>query len=187
MSISVVALSGSLRKKSVNTWLLNAAIELAPAGMSIEIVDLAPFPLYDDDVRLVAYPPVVQALRDKIAAADALLLASPEYNYSVSGVLKNAIDWVSRPPGALFAGKPTAIIGAATGLFGSIRGQNHLRAIMAGLDAAVLHKPEVMVAQAAAKFDEAGKFTDEAGRKLLGELMAKLAVTVEKERKHAAG
>ncbi len=185
MSINIVALSGSLRKMSFNSALLRAACDLAPAGMSIEIVDLAPFPLYDDDVRLVAYPPVVQALRDKVAASDGLLLACPEYNYSVSGVLKNAIDWVSRPPGNLFATRPTAIIGAATGLFGSIRGQNHLRAIMSGLDAHVINKPEVMVASAAAKFDTNGTLTDDTARTLLGELLEKLAQAVTRDRRLA--
>jgi chromate reductase len=173
----ILAISGSLRRQSFNTGLLRAAVELAPPGMTITITDIGGFPLYDDDVRLEGYPPVVQAFRDQITAADGLLMACPEYNYSVSGVLKNAIDWASRPPGNLFNEKPVAIVGAATGLFGSIRGQNHLRAILAGLNCNVLHKPEVMVASAASKFDAEGKLTDETARKLIGELLVKLAAT----------
>jgi chromate reductase len=174
MSFNVLAISGSLRAKSYNTALLTAAQELAPEGMTIAIDNIGDFPLYNDDVRLVAYPPIVEAFRERIAAADALLMACPEYNYSVSGVLKNAIDWASRPPGNLFNEKPVAIVGAATGLFGSIRGQNHLRAILTGLNAAVLHKPEVMVASAASKFDAEGKLTDETARNLIAELLGKL-------------
>ena len=98
-AIQVLAISGSLRKAAFNTALLRAAQELAPRGMSIDIyADLASIPPYDDDIRLAGYPPPVAALRDRVRAADALILATPEYNRSFSGVLKNAIDWVSRPP-----------------------------------------------------------------------------------------
>ena len=184
--ITVLAISGSLRKQSYNTALLRAAEEVAPEGMTFERVDLGTFPLYDDDVRLAAYPAVVQAFRDRIVAADAILIASPEYNYSVSGVLKNAIDWASRPPGSLFARKPLAMVGAATGLFGTVRGQLHLRQIMNGLDAVVINKPEVQVTQAATKFDANGQFTDDTGRALLRDLMQALADAVERHRKLAS-
>jgi chromate reductase len=184
--MTVLAMSGSLRKQSYNTALLHAAMDVAPEGMVIEEVSLADLPLYNDDVRLAAYPPAVQAFRDRIVAADALLMASPEYNYSLSGVLKNAVDWASRPPGSLFARKPLAIVGAATGLYGTARGQGHLRTIMNGLDAVVVNKPEVLVGQAASKFDAAGQLTDETARTLLRDLMVALALVVEQHRKLAA-
>ena len=177
--INVLALSGSLRQHSYNTALLRAAQDLAPAGMTITIEAIGEFPLYNDDVRLAAYPAIVQAFRDRLIAADALLFACPEYNYSVSGVLKNAIDWASRPPGTLFNDKPAAIVGAATGLFGSVRGQNHLRQILAGLNCNLLHKPEVMVTSAATKFDAEGQLTDDTARTFIQEMMGKLAGAVK--------
>ena len=182
-AINVLALSGSLRRLSFNTALLRAAQELAPEGMEIEIADLSAIPLYNDDVRVAAYPEAVQALRERVAASDALLFACPEFNYSVSGVLKNAIDWVSRPPHALFDRKPAAIVGAATGLFGTVRGQAHLRQILSGLNADLLHKPEVMVASAATKFDDQGQLTDDTARTLLRDLIGNIATAVVRRRK----
>jgi chromate reductase, NAD(P)H dehydrogenase (quinone) len=183
--ITLLAMSGSLRKQSYNTALLRAAADVVPHGVVFETVSLGDLPLYDDDVRLAGYPAVVQALRDRVGAADALLLGCPEYNFSISGVLKNAIDWLSRPPGNMFQRKPVAITGAATGLYGSVRAQLHLRQIMNGLDALVINKPEVMVTQAAAKFDNEGQLSDETARTLLRDLMAALAQTVEQQRKLA--
>jgi chromate reductase len=110
---TVLGISGSLRKASYNTAALRAAQELAPAGMTIETFDLAPLPLYNEDVKAAGFPPVVQQLRAKINAADALLFACPEYNYSMSGVLKNAIDWASRPPDQPFDDKPVGMLGAS--------------------------------------------------------------------------
>lgn len=180
--ISVLAISGSLRRQSYNTALLHAAQELAPEGMRIEIADISEFPLFNDDVRLVGYPPLVQALRERVVAADALLLGCPEYNYTISGVLKNCIDWISRPPGALFDRKPTAIIGAATGLFGTVRAQAHLRFSLGGLNAQVVNKPEVLVAGSAGKFDAEGKLTDVTARDLLSALLGNLAESVAAQR-----
>lgn len=173
--ITVLAISGSLRRQSYNTALLHAAQELAPEGMRIEIADISEFPLFNDDVRQLGYPPVVQALRDRLAAADAVLLGCPEYNYSISGVLKNCIDWLSRPPGTLFDRKPAAIVGAATGLFGSVRAQAHLRLSLGGLNPMLVNKPEVLVAGAAGKFDAEGRLTDTTARDLLRDLLGKLA------------
>jgi chromate reductase len=112
-TLRVLGLSGSLSAGSFNTAALRAARDLAPAGMHIDIFSLADIPLYNEDVKAQGFPPPVQALRDAIRDADALLLASPEYNFSYSGVLKNAIDWASRPPEQPFDGKPIAIMGAA--------------------------------------------------------------------------
>ena len=108
---NVLAICGSLRAGSYNRAALRSAIELKPPGMTIETADIASFPLYNEDVRAQGFPPPVERLRRQIAAADALLFVTPEYNYSIPGVLKNAIDWASRPPDQPFAGKPVAIMG----------------------------------------------------------------------------
>jgi len=174
--VKVFAISGSLRKSSFNTAALRAAKELAPDDMEVTIYDgLRDIPPYDDDVRTGSgYPPPVAALRAAIKAADAVLIASPEYNFSVSGVLKNAIDWASRVPDQPFDGKPVAIIGAATGLYGTARSQYELRKILSGLNAHLLNKPEVLIAQAATKFDAEGRLTDETARGLLSQKMVAL-------------
>jgi chromate reductase len=142
--------------------------------MSVEVADISAIPLYNEDVRAQGFPPPVQKLRDQIAAADALLFACPEYNYSMSGVLKNAIDWASRPPDQPFAGKACAILGAAAGMAGSARAQGDLRRAMVFLDMHPLNKPEVLIGQAQAKFDESGKLTDEAAKGFIRDMMAAL-------------
>lgn len=164
-TLKVLGISGSLRQGSFNTAALRAAQELAPAGMTIEIATMiGDIPPYDEDVKVKGFPPPVQALREAIAAADALLLATPEYNYSFSGVLKNAIDWASRPPGTVFDGKPIAIMGASGGILGTARAQYHLRQVFIFMNGHVLNKPEVMIGQAGTRFDADGKLTDEATR-----------------------
>ena len=175
--IKVLALSGSLRKGSFNTMLLHAAKEVAPAGMSIEIYDLAPIPMYNDDVRLGpgGYPPEVRHFRAAIAASDGILFASPEYNYSVSGVLKNAIDWASRAPNMPFDSKTGAVLGASAGALGTARSQRDLRWIMSGLNMYMVNLPHVYVGGAAQKFDAAGKLTDQASRDFIKQLLENLA------------
>src|SRR5712671_4378950 len=173
--ISVLAICGSLRAGSFNKAALRTAIELKPPGMTIETADIGSIPLYDEDVRVLGFPPSVEELRAQIAAADALLFACPEYNYSMSGVLKNAIDWASRPPDQPFAGKPVAIIGAAAGMAGSARAQGDLRRSCVFLDMHPLNKPEVLIGQAQTKFDADGNLTDEVARNLIRDLMANLA------------
>src|SRR5690348_7135717 len=121
MTVKVLGIAGSLRKGSYNKLALRAAMELKPAGMDIESFDIAPIPPFNDDIREQGYPPAVQELREKVRAADALLFVTPEYNYSVPGVLKNAIDWVSRPPSQPFDDKPAAIMGASSGRLGTAR------------------------------------------------------------------
>jgi chromate reductase len=126
--ISVLGFAGSLRARSYNRAALRAAVELAPAGMSIESFDLAPIPLYNEDVKQQGFPPAVQDFRDKIRAADALLIVTPEYNHSIPGVLKNALDWASRPAGkSALSGTPVAVIGASTGMFGGVWAQAETR------------------------------------------------------------
>src|ERR1051326_1102594 len=172
--IKVLGICGSLRKGSFNMAALRTAIELKPAGMSVEVADISQIPLYNEDVRAQGFPPPVQKLREQIAAADALLFACPEYNYSMSGVLKNAIDWASRPPDQPFAGKPCAILGAAAGMAGGARAQGDLRRSMVFLDMHPINKPEVLIGQAQTKFDESGKLLDEAGRGFIRDMMGAL-------------
>jgi chromate reductase, NAD(P)H dehydrogenase (quinone) len=173
--VSVLGICGSLRKASYNMAALRAAIAVKPAGMSVTVADISQIPPYNEDVRAQGFPPTVEALRRQIAAADALLFACPEYNYSMSGVLKNAIDWASRPPDQPFAGKPCAIIGAAAGMAGSARAQYDLRRSCVFLDMHPLNKPEVLIGQAQTKFDAEGNLTDEAAKGFMRDMMAALA------------
>ncbi len=172
----VLALCGSLRRDSFNRAALRAAEVLAPdADLAIEVGDIADVPPYDEDVYAKGFPPSVERLRGQIRAADALLFVTPEYNYSLPGVLKNAIDWVSRPPDQPFAGKPAAIMGASPGMLGSARAQYHLRQTLVFLDVLPLNKPEVMIASAHERFDAAGELTHAPTRELIGKLLAALA------------
>jgi chromate reductase, NAD(P)H dehydrogenase (quinone) len=174
--LKVLGLCGSLRRGSFNRMALKAAAELVPSGTSIDIYDgLADIPPYNDDVREKGYPAPAQALRERIAAADAVLFVTPEYNYSVPGVLKNAIDWASRPPSQPFDGKPVAIMGASMGLFGTARAQYHLRQTCVFINAYPVNRPEVMIAQAQNKFDKDGRLTDEPTRKFIADLLQSLA------------
>ncbi len=174
-SITVLGIPGSLRAKSFNRMALTAACELAPEGMTIlRFERLGDVPLYDEDLKEQGFPDAALELRRAIAAADALLLVTPEYNYSVSGVLKNAIDWASRPPDTPLPGKPVAIMGASPGLAGTVRAQLHLRQILGGLDMPVLNRPEVLIRQAAAKFDAEGRLTDEDTRRHIRRLLERL-------------
>src|SRR6516164_5766298 len=172
--ITVLGICGSLRAGSYNRAALRTAIELKPPGMAIETADIGSIPLYNEDVRALGFPPPVEKLRAQIAAADALLFVTPEYNYSMSGVLKNAIDWASRPPDQPFAGKPVAIMGAAAGMAGTVRAQYDLRKCCVFLDMHPLNKPEVLLGQAQTKFDAEGSFTDEVGRGLIRDLLVAL-------------
>ena len=172
--VHVLGISGSLRKGSYNTALLKAASELLPEGMTLEVFDLSSIPLYNDDVRALGYPKPVQEFRDRIAAADALLIATPEYNYSIPGVLKNAIDWASRPPDPPLDGKPVAIMGASTGNFGTVRAQMHLRQVCVFCNMFPLNKPEVLVMRAQEKFDASGRLVDETTRGFVRDLLTVL-------------
>ncbi|MGO8917674.1 MAG: NADPH-dependent FMN reductase [Stellaceae bacterium] len=172
--VTTLGISGSLRKGSFNTAALRAAAELVPDGMALEIADIGDIPLYNDDVRQLGFPPAVQKLRAQIAAADALLFATPEYNYSISGVLKNAIDWASRPPDPPVIGKPVGIMGATGGMWGTTRAQYHLRQCFVFLNMFPVNKPEVLIARAPSKFDAAGKLTDQPSRDIIAQLMVAL-------------
>ena len=173
--INVLGISGSLRKDSFNTATLRAAQELTPDGMNIRIKTLEDIPVYNEDLRAQGYPAPVQTLRSEIADADAVLIATPEYNYSIPGVLKNAIDWASRPPEQPFDGKPIAIMGASPGRVGTARAQYHLRQCFVFMNGLVLNRPEVMVAGASSLFDASGRLTDEATREHVAKLLEALA------------
>jgi chromate reductase len=172
--MKVLGISGSLRRDSYNTAALRAAIELAPRGMSIDRADISKLPLYDEDVRQRGLPPAVTRLREQVAGADAVLFVTPEYNYSVPGVLKNAIDWLSRPPEPPLEDKPVAIAGASPGRIGTARAQYHLRQMCVFLDAHVLNRPEVMIARAADKFEN-GRLIDRHSREYVAEMLLALA------------
>jgi len=175
--IKLVAFCGSLRKGSFNRLALHAFIERLPAGASVETIEIGDWPLYNADVQAQGFPAPVQAAQQKMLAADGIVFASPEYNYSVSGALKNAIDWLSRMTPQPFAGKPMAVFGASGGPLGTARSQYHLRQMMIFLDGRFVNKPEVMIGAAQTKFVD-GKFTDEAGAKLLADLGASLAFAI---------
>ena len=173
--MKVIAIAGSLRQQSFNQGLVRAAVDCAPKGMDIEIADISSIPLYNGDVdNDKERPAEVLALAEKLQKADALLIATPEYNYSVPGVLKNTLDWLSRVPGKVFAGKPTAIMGASMGGMGSSRSQYHLRQILVGLDAYLLNKPEVFVSSAHEKCDEQGNLTDDKTQSLIADQLVAL-------------
>ena len=183
--MNVLGISGSLRKGSFNTAALRTAQGLAPAGMTMAIAEIADIPLYNEDVRAAGFPPSVERFRREIAAADALLFVTPEYNFSIPGVLKNAIDWASRPPNQPFNEKPLAIMGASPGPVGTARAQYHLRQVLYGLNAFVLNKPEVFIGQAGTKIDAAGNVTDETTKEFIGKLLASLAAWTDRVRSTA--
>lgn len=176
--IKILGIAGSLRKDSYNRGLLRAAIELAPDEMEIKIFDneiFSAIPLYNEDIRIQAVPQPVRILKQEIQQADGLIFAIPEYNFSVSGVLKNAIDWVSRPTNeSPLNGKPVAIMGASIGISGTIRAQMHFRQISTTTNMLLVNRPQVYVAKAADKFDSDGRLVDEDARHFINLLMKEL-------------
>jgi chromate reductase len=175
--LDVLGIAGSLRAGSFNRALLRAAVELAPPGMAVRAWDgVRDIPPYDGDVEAPGLPAPVQAMHQAIAAAGALLVVTPEYNHSIPGVLKNAIDWASRPAGkSPLRGKVVAIAGASTGAMGTVRAQDDLRRVLRTIGAFVVPSPEVLVGHAGQKLDPGGRLADEPTRKLLGRLLEALA------------
>jgi chromate reductase, NAD(P)H dehydrogenase (quinone) len=170
--VRILGIAGSLREGSYNRALLRAARELLPDGVELEELDLRTLPFYDADVEAVGDPEPVVALKEAIREADALLIATPEHNRGVPGVLKNAIDWASRPPLASpLTGKPVAIMGASTGRGGTARAQEQLLSALEFSRASVLEQPEVLVPEAYMRFDEHGKLVDGGVRAELAELV----------------
>lgn len=165
--MKILAISGALRKGSTNTALLQTVKKLAPDGMEIEIVTLHGIPLYDGDLEAEkGIPESVLKLKERIRAADAVIIATPEYNFSIPGVLKNATDWLSRD-GNPFKWKRVGVMGASGGPIGTARSQYHLRQNLQALEAIVMPKPEVFVTNSASKFDAKGDLTDEPTRKVI--------------------
>ena len=174
-NIHVLGISGSLRKESFNTAALRAAAALLPAGMSLEMYEgWEKFPMFNDDVKVQGFPPEVVEFGMRIATADALLFVTPEYNYSIPGGLKNAIDWASRLPDQPFNKKPVAIMSASTGMLGGGRAQYHLRQSCVFLNMFPLNKPEVIISRAQEKFDAQGNLTDEPTREQIRKLLIAL-------------
>ncbi|GLT22326.1 NAD(P)H-dependent FMN reductase [Zoogloea oryzae] len=173
MSLKFLGIAGSLRQKSTNKGLLRAAQASLPSGVSMEFADLSDVPFYNAD--LTAKPAAVERVLAQLAQADALVLASTEYNYSMAPALKNILDWASREPdNALLAGKPAAIMGAGGGM-GTSRAQYHLRQVCVFLDLHPLNKPEVFANAFAGAFDGDGNLTDERLQKLVADQMKALA------------
>ncbi|MCC6427630.1 MAG: NAD(P)H-dependent oxidoreductase [Phycisphaerales bacterium] len=173
--LTILAIPGSLRKDSFNRHTLRAAAELAPAGMTIDTFDLEGIPLYNQDHE-TNLPSRVAELKSKIRAADAILFSTPEYNFSIPGVLKNAIDWASRPHGdSAWKGKPVGVIGATVGNLGTARAQYHLRQVFVTLNMFPLNQPEVMIPGATSKFDKDGTLTDQPTREHIRKFLEALA------------
>ena len=174
--VRILGVPGSLRARSMNRGLVRAARELAPAGVEVVEYDLRSLPLYDADAEAEGDPEPVAEFKRAIREADALLLATPEYNRGTSGVLKNAIDWASRPPLASpLAGKVVGIMGASAGLRGTKTAQEHVREALAFSRARTLEEPRVLVPEAYAKFDAHGRLIDAETRSQVAELVGALA------------
>ncbi|HUX91022.1 MAG TPA: NAD(P)H-dependent oxidoreductase [Gallionellaceae bacterium] len=172
--IKILGIVGSLRKDSFNRLALKAAQELVPEGAVLVLMELHDIPVFNQDNEM-APPAAVLEFKQQILLADAILFGTPEYNYSVSGVLKNAIDWASRPYGeSAWTGKPAAVMGASSGSLGTARAQYHLRQILVTLDMPVVNQPEVMIGNAAKRFDQNGKLADEPTRQHIQKLLAAL-------------
>lgn len=176
-AIHLAGISGSLREKSFNTYLLEAAKDLLPEGVTMEIASIAEIPLYNADLDTPSTPhrpEAVAIFREILAKADGILIASPEYNYSIPGGLKNAIDWASRGKDSPLLRKPVAVIGATPGLWGTVRMQLAFQPVFLFLDMKPVLKPEVLIAQANKKFDEKGTLTDETAIGLIRQKMQAL-------------
>jgi chromate reductase len=172
--LRILGIAGSLRKDSFNRYALKAAQDMVPEGAVLHLIELNGIPVFNQDDEM-APPHAVLEFKRWILAADAILFATPEYNYSVPGPLKNAIDWASRPHGDnAWLGKPAAIMGASPGSLGTARAQYHLRQILVAFDMPVVSQPEVMIGQAAQRFDRDGNLTDESTRKHIQDLLVAL-------------
>ncbi len=173
-TLNILGFAGSLRSGSYNKALLRASLDLLPANAALEIFDLEGIPPFNQDLE-TEMPDKVKEFKAKIKSADAILIVTPEYNYSIPGVLKNAIDWASRPPGDnAWASKPVALMSASTGMLGGARAQYHLRQSFVTLDMRPINKPEIFITFAAQKFDEKGRLIDEVAKEKVKELLQAL-------------
>ena len=174
--LTILGIAGSLRRASYNRALLHAAQQFVPANISLNIFDIAGIPLFNQDDEKTPPTEVVE-FKTRIRAADAILIATPEYNYSIPGVLKNAIDWASRPPGDnVWNGKPVAVLGVSVGRLGTARAQYHLRQVFVTLNMYALNQPEAMISNAEDLFDAAGNLTDKDTQARLQRLLNQLAL-----------
>ncbi len=174
--MKIATIAGSLRKASINRGLLRACAEVAPEGLTFEPLDIGALPHYDGDLAAHGEPDGVATFKRSLEGADALLIATPEYNYSIPGVLKNAIDWASRPAyHSVFSGLKTGMLGASFSVVGTARAQAHLKNVLLGMATPVFPYPEVLVGAAQAKFDPEGSLIDAATREHLGKFMTAFA------------
>jgi chromate reductase, NAD(P)H dehydrogenase (quinone) len=179
----IVAFAGSLRRRSYNRALIDAARELAPEGMSIEPIEIGNLPFYNADLEAEGDPPAVAEFKAALEQADGLLIATPEYNEGIPGLLTNALDWGSRLPGrAPLSGKPVAMVGASPSQIGTARAQVHLRQILGHVHARVLPPPELLVNQAGTRFDADLRLTDESTRRILASLLERFSRWIARER-----
>jgi len=177
--IKILGIVGSLRKDSYNHFALKAAQELLPEGVMLELIDLHAIPVFNQDDEM-AMPAAVIEFKRRILAADAILFATPEYNYSIPGALKNAIDWASRPSGeSAWTGKPAALMGVSPGSLGTARAQYHLRQILVAFDMPVVNRPEVMIGNAVQRFEADGRLTDAPTREHIHKLLLALVRLVK--------
>ena len=180
--ITILGIAGSLRRQSFNRSALRAARQLVPEGVTLDIFELDGIPGFNQDEEQNPPAKVVE-LKKRIRAAEALLFVTPEYNYSIPGVLKNAIDWASRPYGdSAWSGKPAAIMGASVGNIGTARAQYHLRQVFVTLNIFTINQPEVMIGNAAERFDAQGNLTDDKTKDLIRKLLHALAEWTERIR-----
>jgi len=188
-SVHLIGMSGSLRKDSFNTRLLFAVQELLPENVTMGVVSIADQPLYNADLDLPTAnqrPPIVQQFREVLATADGFVFVSPEYNYSIPGGLKNAIDWASRGEDSPLLNKPVAVMGATPGMWGTVRMQTAFLPVFTFLNMKPVLKPEVLVAQASKKFDAKGKLTDDKAKDLISQKLEALKVLILKDRIYAS-
>jgi len=172
--IKLLGISGSLRAQSYNSSVLGGLNSLLPVGTTLSIANIADLPFYNSDVEQRGFPAAVESFRRTVAAADALIFASPEYNFSISGVLKNALEWLSRPPDPPAYGKPCAMFGATVSPLGTARGQFHLRHICVSLNMIPVNTPHVDITNAKVKFDPNNRLTDQASLDQLRQLLVEL-------------
>jgi chromate reductase len=189
--IRILGFAGSLRKNSYNKLLLRAAASLLPESAQLELFDIGEIPLYNQDTEERGIPGIVQRFKEKIESADAILITTPEYNHSYPGVLKNAIDWASRPYGHnSFDGKPVAVMSAAPGIFGGVAAQDQLKQVLIALNMRLVAQPAVIIASADCKFDLNNELTDADAKQFMKQLLANLVdltrkLTPPKELLHA--
>ena len=180
--MKLLGVSGSLRKQSYNSGALRAISSVLPAGVTLEIADIAQLPFFNTDVEQVGLPETVKKFRAEVAAADALIFAVPEYNFSLTGALKSALEWLSRPPNPPVNAKPCAIFGASVSPLGTARGQFHFRHVAVSLNMHMVNVPHVDITNAKSKFDEQSQLSDAASLDSLKQLVSELQALTKRLR-----